>query len=90
MTGAKDWTIDIETKGLPELRKIYAMYGAENNVMAKIPIRADKDEPFPHNYNQPSREVMYNFFNQHLKFGLLGRSASAVQPRAAEGAVGLR
>src|SRR5205807_1372299 len=25
-------------------------------------------EPFPHNYNQPSREVMYNFFNHHLRF----------------------
>src|ERR1019366_8690365 len=62
MTGAQDWTIDIETKGLPELKRIYGMYGAADKVMAKIPIRADKDEPFPHNYNQVSREVMYNFF----------------------------
>jgi dienelactone hydrolase len=72
MTGAKDWTVDIETKGLPELKKIYALYGAEDKVMAKIPLRADKEEPFPHNYNQPSREVMYNFFNKHLKFGVKG------------------
>jgi dienelactone hydrolase len=72
MTGAKDWTVELETKGLPELKKIYAMYGAEDKVMARIPMRADKNEPFPHNYNQPSREVMYNFFNEHLKFGHSG------------------
>ena len=63
MTGANDWTKEIETKGLPELQAIYKMYGAENNVMAKY-------LSFPHNYNQVSREVMYNFFNQHLKFGV--------------------
>lgn len=62
MTGANDWTKEIETKGLPELKAIYKMYGAEDKVMAKY-------LSFPHNYNQPSREVMYNFFNKHLKFG---------------------
>lgn len=63
MTGANDWTREIETKGLPELQKIYALYGAEDKVMAKY-------LSFPHNYNQPSREVMYNFFNKHLGFGV--------------------
>jgi hypothetical protein len=63
MSGANDWTIDIERKGLPELRKLYALYGAEDQVMAKcLP-------QFGHNYNQVSREVMYNFFNKHLKLG---------------------
>ena len=62
MTGANDWTKEIETKGLPELKAIYKMYGAEDNVMAKY-------LSFRHNYNQVSREVMYNFFNQHLKLG---------------------
>jgi dienelactone hydrolase len=66
MTGAKDWTVDIETKGLPELKTIYKMYGADSKVMAAIPIRRDIKEPFPHNYNQPSREVMYNFFAQNI------------------------
>ncbi len=65
MTGANDWTKEIETKGLPELKQIYKMYGVEDNVMAKY-------LSFPHNYNQPSREVMYNFFNKHLKFGVNG------------------
>ncbi|MBI2803375.1 MAG: acetylxylan esterase [Planctomycetes bacterium] len=68
MTGANDWTREIETKGLPELKQIYKMYGAEGNVMAKY-------LNFPHNYNQPSREVMYNFFNQHFKFGVRGAIA---------------
>ncbi|MSQ93726.1 MAG: hypothetical protein EXR98_04130 [Gemmataceae bacterium] len=62
MTGANDWTKEIETKGLPELKQIYKMYVAEDKVMAKY-------LSFPHNYNQPSREVMYNFFNKHLGFG---------------------
>ncbi|HZZ79603.1 MAG TPA: hypothetical protein VFE62_13865 [Gemmataceae bacterium] len=65
MTGANDWTVEIEKKGLPELKKIYAMYGAEDKVMAKY-------LSFPHNYNQPSREVMYKFFNQHLRLGAEG------------------
>ena len=65
MTGANDWTKEIETKGLPELKAIYKMYGAEDKVMAKY-------LSFPHNYNQPSREVMYNFFNKHLNFGVAG------------------
>ncbi len=66
MTGANDWTKEIETKGLPELKAIYKLYGAEDKVMAKY-------LSFPHNYNQPSREVMYNFFNKHLKFGVSGK-----------------
>lgn len=65
MTGANDWTKEIETKGLPELKAIYKMYGAEDKVMAKY-------LSFPHNYNQPSREVMYTFFNQHFNLGQTG------------------
>jgi dienelactone hydrolase len=65
MTGANDWTREIETKGLPELKAIYKLYGAEDKVMAKY-------LNFPHNYNQPSRELMYNFFNEHLKLGVKG------------------
>ena len=64
MSGAKDWTIDIETKGLPELKAIYRLYGAENLVHAKC------FPQFGHNYNQVSRELMYDWFNTHLKLGL--------------------
>jgi dienelactone hydrolase len=63
MSGAHDWTIDIERKGLPELKALYRLYGAEDRVMAKC------FPEFGHNYNQVSREVMYNWFNKHLGLG---------------------
>lgn len=63
MTGADDWTKEIETKGLPELKALYKLYGAEDKVMAKA------FPQFKHNYNQVSREVMYNWFNKHLTLG---------------------
>ncbi|MCI0464432.1 MAG: hypothetical protein L0Z62_46455 [Gemmataceae bacterium] len=63
MVGADDWTIDIETKGLPELQALYRLHGAEDRVMAKT------YKQFKHNYNQVSRELMYNWFNKHLKLG---------------------
>jgi dienelactone hydrolase len=64
MSAAKDWTVDIETKGLPELKALYRLYGEQDKVMAKC------FPQFGHNYNQVSREVMYNFFNKHFKLGL--------------------
>jgi dienelactone hydrolase len=66
MTGANDWTLHIEQKGLPELKNLYRLYGAEDHVLAKC------FPQFDHNYNQVSREVMYNWFNQHLHLGLPG------------------
>ncbi len=63
MTGANDWTIDIETKGLPELKQVYSLYGAQENVDAKA------FPQFGHNYNQVARERMYDWMNQHLKIG---------------------
>jgi dienelactone hydrolase len=63
MTGADDWTVDIESKGHPELRQLYALLGAPDNVLAKY-------RKFPHNYNLPSRMMMYQWFNQHLHLGI--------------------
>jgi len=63
MSGANDWTVDIEKKGLPELKALYKLYGAEDRVLAKC------FPQFGHNYNQVSREVMYNWFNKHLDLG---------------------
>jgi dienelactone hydrolase len=63
MSGANDWTREIETKGLPELQALYRLLGADENVMAKC------YPQFGHNYNQVSRELMYNWFNDHLKLG---------------------
>jgi hypothetical protein len=63
MSGANDWTVDIETKGLPQLKALYKLLGGDGKVMAKT------HKEFGHNYNQISREIMYNFFNEHLKLG---------------------
>jgi len=63
MSGANDWTKEIETKGLPELKALYKLYGAEDQVMAKALVQ------FGHNYNQVSRELMYEWFNEHLQLG---------------------
>ena len=60
MTGANDWTKEIETKGLPQLQELYRLYGAGDKVMARA------FPQFGHNYNQVSREVMYNWFNKYL------------------------
>ena len=62
MTAANDWTQELETKGLPELKQHYAMLGVPERVQGKY-------RSFPHNYNQPSRLAMYEFFNTHLKLG---------------------
>jgi dienelactone hydrolase len=61
--GADDWTSDIETVGYPELQRIYGLYGATTDVLAK-------HFPFPHNINQVSREFVYAWINRHFKLGL--------------------
>ncbi len=63
MTAANDWTKEMETKGLPELKELYKLLGAPENVMAKALLQ------FDHNYNYPSRAAMYEWFNKHLKLG---------------------
>ena len=64
MTGADDWTVEIATKGFPELKQLYTFLGHPNLVKA-TPLTQ-----FPHNYNYPSRAVMYAWLNQHLNLGL--------------------
>ncbi len=62
MTGANDWTREIETKGLPELKQHYALL--------KVPERVrGKHYPFEHNYNKVSRRMMYEFFKDALDLG---------------------
>jgi hypothetical protein len=60
MSAANDWTREMETKGLPELKQLYKLYGAEDMVALKSWLQ------FGHNFSQPSREFMYNWFNQHV------------------------
>ena len=63
MSGANDWTIDFEKKGFPELKQIYGLYDKADLVNAKV------YPQFDHNYNQVAREMMYAWFNKHLKLG---------------------
>ena len=64
MSGADDWTKELMTKGYPELKQHFGMMEAGDRVMAKVMTQ------FPHNYNFVSRELMYQWFNKHLKLGL--------------------
>ena len=64
LSGAHDWTISVENKALSDLKKIYSLYGQTDLVMAKT------FPQFRHNYNQVSRELMYGWFNKHLKLDL--------------------
>ncbi|MBL7185746.1 MAG: acetylxylan esterase [Phycisphaerae bacterium] len=64
MTAANDWTKEMMTKGYPELKQLYAMLGAQRDVMCH-PLTH-----FPHNYNYVSRALMYSWFNKHLALGL--------------------
>lgn len=63
LSGANDWTVAIETHGLPQLRALYGLLGAADKVSGKC------WPEFGHNYNQVARESMYNWFNRHLKLG---------------------
>lgn len=60
---ANDWTVDFETRGLPEMKRIWKLFDAEGNV-------AGKHINFGHNHNLHSRELQYAFLNKHLKLGL--------------------
>ncbi|MEO6738956.1 MAG: acetylxylan esterase, partial [Chthoniobacteraceae bacterium] len=64
MTSAHDWTVNMSTKGFPDLAQHWKNLGAPDNVKLF-------DHPdFPHNYNLVTREHIYGFFNTHFKLGL--------------------
>ena len=63
MTSANDWTKEMVTKGFPELKRLYGMLGAPDNVMFK------RGEHFPHNYNAVSRSAFYTWLNRHFRLG---------------------
>ena len=66
LSGANDWTVNIETKGLPELKQVYSLFGKADLVNAKA------YPQFGHNYNRVSRQMMYAWFARHLKIDLKG------------------
>ena len=63
MNSANDWTKEMATKGFPDLQKLYAAYGKQNNVFLK------RGEHFPHNYNAVTRSAFYTFLNKHFQLG---------------------
>ena len=72
LTGANDWTVAVESAGLPELKEIYQTLGAPSDSVEATYL------DFEHNYNARSRDKMYRFFNQHLE---LGHDESALAER---------
>ena len=64
ISGANDWTVEMTTKGFPELQSLYGMMGKKENVS----LRALNH--FGHNYNYVSRSAMYHWFNKHLYLGV--------------------
>lgn len=64
LTAADDWTIELETKGYPDLKNVYAMYGKEGL------LRAVFHTQFKHNYNSVNRMFMYDCMNDFLDLGL--------------------
>lgn len=57
-----DWTKEIIEKGGPEISASYQLVGAADRVSV---VRFEA----PHNYNQRSREAVYDWFNRWLKIG---------------------
>ncbi len=64
MTAADDWTKEMETKGFPELQQLYKLMGSPDNVALWPQLK------FGHNYNSPTREHIYSWFNKHFALGL--------------------
>ncbi len=64
MSAANDWTKEMETKGFPELQQLYKLMGAPENVVLWPQLQ------FGHNYNSPTREHIYAWFNKHFALGL--------------------
>ncbi len=63
MNSANDWTVEMASKGFPQLQQLYAAYGKKDNVFLK------RGEHFPHNYNSVTRSAFYTFLNKHFKLG---------------------
>ena len=63
LTAANDWTVAIEERGLPELRRLYGMLGVDERLEAWV------HPQFGHNYNAVSRADVYAFLDRHLGLG---------------------
>jgi dienelactone hydrolase len=61
MSAANDWTKEIMTKGFPELRELYKLYGAADKVGARAWLE------YGHQYNVHARQMMYSWFAKYLQ-----------------------
>lgn len=59
ISGTQDWTKNVPQEEYPAIRRIYELYGQPDNV-ANAVVNA------PHNYNQESREHVYEFLGKHV------------------------
>jgi dienelactone hydrolase len=60
-SAANDWTKEFLTKGFPELKQLYKLYGAEDQVAARAWLE------YGHQYNVHARQFMYEWFRTHLQ-----------------------
>ncbi|MFK8111685.1 MAG: alpha/beta hydrolase family protein [Rubripirellula sp.] len=63
LTAADDWTVELQSKGFPDLVRLYEMLGHRDRLHAVFHTQ------FRHNYNLVNRLSMYGFFNRHFKLG---------------------
>lgn len=63
MVSANDWTKEFATKGFPELKQLYTMLGAPDNVVE------ESHTEHPHNFNYVSRLAVYRWINRFFKLG---------------------
>ncbi len=61
LSAANDWTREMKTKGIPEIRRVYELFGAEKN------LEFVETPDFPHGFNLVAREAMYRWFNECLQ-----------------------
>ncbi|HEC03007.1 MAG TPA: acetylxylan esterase, partial [Phycisphaerales bacterium] len=64
LISADDATRTMPERGFPELKQLYGLLGAEQNVSHVALLQ------YPHNYNYVSRAAMYSWLNRHLELGL--------------------
>jgi len=67
-----DWTAHNPTEEYPDIKSVYALYGAADKVEC---VQIDA----PHNYNLPSREAMYAFLGKWL-LGVTDKDALHEKP----------
>jgi hypothetical protein len=66
LTAADDWTIELETKGHPDLLALYKQLGAADHYEAHFNLQ------FKHNFNLVSRLQLYDFLNRHAGLAFEG------------------